>query len=130
MNVRSSLRYLFPLMTLGFLIAYFYKGAQWKRVTDELKLDEYLPANYVNSTGGALNLCISWCGSWCDFRRKGEAVHSPRSCLPGDVPADARFRAERAPGHFDRGACAARQPLAVRAWQPSPARVLLISAPH
>jgi exosortase D (VPLPA-CTERM-specific) len=28
----SGLRYLFPLMTLGFLIAYFYKGALWKRV--------------------------------------------------------------------------------------------------
>jgi exosortase D (VPLPA-CTERM-specific) len=27
----SGLRYLFPLMTLGFLIAYFYKGAPWKR---------------------------------------------------------------------------------------------------
>jgi exosortase D (VPLPA-CTERM-specific) len=29
----SGLRYLFPLMTLGFLMAYFYKGALWKRVT-------------------------------------------------------------------------------------------------
>ena len=28
----SGLRYLFPLMTLGFLIAYFYKGALWKRI--------------------------------------------------------------------------------------------------
>ena len=28
----SGLRYLFPLMTLGFLMAYFYKGATWKRV--------------------------------------------------------------------------------------------------
>jgi exosortase D (VPLPA-CTERM-specific) len=28
----SGLRYLFPLMTLGFLMAYFYKGAVWKRV--------------------------------------------------------------------------------------------------
>jgi exosortase D (VPLPA-CTERM-specific) len=27
----DGLRYLFPLMTLGFLIAYFYKGAFWKR---------------------------------------------------------------------------------------------------
>jgi exosortase D (VPLPA-CTERM-specific) len=27
----SGLRYLFPLMTLGFLMAYFYKGAFWKR---------------------------------------------------------------------------------------------------
>jgi exosortase D (VPLPA-CTERM-specific) len=29
----SGLRYLFPLMTIGLLIAYFYKGAMWKRVT-------------------------------------------------------------------------------------------------
>jgi exosortase D (VPLPA-CTERM-specific) len=28
----DGLRYLFPLMTLGFLMAYFYKGAAWKRV--------------------------------------------------------------------------------------------------
>ena len=28
----SGLRYLFPLMTLGFLMAYFYKGALWKRL--------------------------------------------------------------------------------------------------
>src|SRR6202035_4926761 len=28
----SGLRYLFPLMTLGFLMAYFYKGALWKRM--------------------------------------------------------------------------------------------------
>jgi exosortase D (VPLPA-CTERM-specific) len=28
----DGLRYLFPLMTLGFLMAYFYKGASWKRV--------------------------------------------------------------------------------------------------
>ena len=27
----DGLRYLFPLMTLGFLMAYFYKGATWKR---------------------------------------------------------------------------------------------------
>jgi exosortase len=27
----DGLRYLFPLMTLGFLMAYFYKGALWKR---------------------------------------------------------------------------------------------------
>jgi exosortase D (VPLPA-CTERM-specific) len=28
----DGLRYLFPLMTLGFLMAYFYKGATWKRL--------------------------------------------------------------------------------------------------
>lgn len=29
----SGLRYLFPLMTLGFIAAYFFHGAFWKRVT-------------------------------------------------------------------------------------------------
>lgn len=28
----DGLRYLFPLMTLGFIMAYFYKAAMWKRV--------------------------------------------------------------------------------------------------
>jgi exosortase D (VPLPA-CTERM-specific) len=28
----DGLRYLFPLMTLGFLVGYFYKGALWKRI--------------------------------------------------------------------------------------------------
>jgi len=28
----SGLRYLFPLMTLGFIMAYFYKAAMWKRI--------------------------------------------------------------------------------------------------
>lgn len=28
----SGLRYLFPLLTLGFLAAYFFRGAMWKRV--------------------------------------------------------------------------------------------------
>ena len=28
----DGLRYLFPLMTIGFLMAYFYKGAFWKRL--------------------------------------------------------------------------------------------------
>jgi exosortase D (VPLPA-CTERM-specific) len=29
----DGMRYLFPLMTIGLLIAFFYKGAMWKRVT-------------------------------------------------------------------------------------------------
>jgi exosortase D (VPLPA-CTERM-specific) len=28
----SGLRYLFPLMTLGFIVAYFYKSSLWKRI--------------------------------------------------------------------------------------------------
>src|SRR3984957_1080320 len=47
--------------------------------SDQLQLDDYLLANYVIGAGGAVNVYISWYNS----QRKGEAVHSPRSCLPG-----------------------------------------------
>jgi exosortase D (VPLPA-CTERM-specific) len=47
--------------------------------TDQLKLDDYLLADYVNSAGNVVNLYIAYYNS----QRKGEAVHSPRSCLPG-----------------------------------------------
>lgn len=46
---------------------------------DELKLDDYLLANYASSSGSAVNLYVAYYNS----QRKGEAVHSPRSCLPG-----------------------------------------------
>lgn len=46
---------------------------------DELKLDDYLMANYVDDSGTAANVYIAYYKS----QRKGEAVHSPRSCLPG-----------------------------------------------
>ena len=46
---------------------------------DTLRLDDYLLADYVNDSGHGANVYISWYNS----QRKGEAVHSPRSCLPG-----------------------------------------------
>jgi exosortase D (VPLPA-CTERM-specific) len=46
---------------------------------DQLKLDDYILADYANASGDSVNLYISWYNS----QRKGEAVHSPRSCLPG-----------------------------------------------
>jgi exosortase D (VPLPA-CTERM-specific) len=46
---------------------------------DTLKLDDYLLADYQNGAGSAVNLYIAYYNS----QRKGEAVHSPRSCLPG-----------------------------------------------
>jgi exosortase D (VPLPA-CTERM-specific) len=46
---------------------------------EALRLDDYLLADYMNTSGQAANLYISWYNS----QRKGEAVHSPRSCLPG-----------------------------------------------
>ncbi len=46
---------------------------------DQLKLDDYLLADYGDGSGHAVNLYLSYYNS----QRKGEAVHSPRSCLPG-----------------------------------------------
>lgn len=47
--------------------------------TDALKLDDYLLADYVGPSGNAVNVYIAYYNS----QRKGEAAHSPRSCLPG-----------------------------------------------
>jgi exosortase D (VPLPA-CTERM-specific) len=47
--------------------------------SDELKLDDYVLADYVDHTGDVVNLYIAYYNS----QRKGEAAHSPRSCLPG-----------------------------------------------
>jgi exosortase D (VPLPA-CTERM-specific) len=47
--------------------------------SDKLKLDDYLLANYDEGAGSPINLYIAYYNS----QRKGEAVHSPRSCLPG-----------------------------------------------
>lgn len=46
---------------------------------DQLKLDDYLLADYVSSDSQSVNLYISYYNS----QRKGDAVHSPRACLPG-----------------------------------------------
>jgi EpsI family protein len=46
---------------------------------DQLKLDDYLLADYVNDSNRHINLYMAY----YDSQRKGEAVHSPRSCLPG-----------------------------------------------
>jgi exosortase D (VPLPA-CTERM-specific) len=46
---------------------------------DALKLDDYLLADYVGATRPPVNLYIAYYNS----QRKGESVHSPRSCLPG-----------------------------------------------
>jgi exosortase D (VPLPA-CTERM-specific) len=45
---------------------------------DALKLDDYLLADYADG-GGEVNLYMAYYNS----QRKGEAVHSPRSCMPG-----------------------------------------------
>jgi len=46
---------------------------------NQLKLDDYLLANYVKPDKPVVNLYVAY----YDSQRKGEAVHSPRSCLPG-----------------------------------------------
>jgi exosortase D (VPLPA-CTERM-specific) len=46
---------------------------------DALKVDDYLLANYDDGSGKPVNLYMAYYNS----QRKGEAVHSPRSCLPG-----------------------------------------------
>jgi exosortase D (VPLPA-CTERM-specific) len=46
---------------------------------DALKLDDYLLADYTASGSAAVNVYIAY----YDSQRKGEAVHSPRACLPG-----------------------------------------------
>jgi len=46
---------------------------------DQLQMDDYLLANYANDDGVSANFYVSWYNS----QRKGEAVHSPRACLPG-----------------------------------------------
>jgi exosortase D (VPLPA-CTERM-specific) len=46
---------------------------------DALKLDDYLMANFDDGAHAPVNLYMAYYNS----QRKGEAVHSPRSCLPG-----------------------------------------------
>ncbi|MEL7311229.1 MAG: VPLPA-CTERM-specific exosortase XrtD [Pseudomonadota bacterium] len=46
---------------------------------DALKVDDYVLANYRTQGDSPINLFVAYYGS----QRKGESVHSPRSCLPG-----------------------------------------------
>lgn len=46
---------------------------------DSLKLDDYLLADYLNQEKEAVNLYIAY----YDEQQAGEAVHSPRACIPG-----------------------------------------------
>jgi exosortase D (VPLPA-CTERM-specific) len=46
---------------------------------DQLRMDDYVLANYATDSGDSTNFYVSWYNS----QRKGEAVHSPRACLPG-----------------------------------------------
>jgi exosortase D (VPLPA-CTERM-specific) len=46
---------------------------------DQLKLDDYLLADFGRPAGLPVNLWIAY----YDSQRKGQSAHSPRSCLPG-----------------------------------------------
>jgi exosortase D (VPLPA-CTERM-specific) len=46
---------------------------------DELKLDDYLLANFRAATTSQVNFYVAY----YDSQRKGESAHSPRSCIPG-----------------------------------------------
>jgi len=46
---------------------------------DQLKVDDYLQADYRDATGLPVNVWIAY----YDSQRKGQSVHSPKSCLPG-----------------------------------------------
>lgn len=46
---------------------------------DALKLDDYLLADFENDQNDYVNLYIAYYSS----QTKGEAIHSPRSCIPG-----------------------------------------------
>jgi exosortase D (VPLPA-CTERM-specific) len=46
---------------------------------EALNFDDYLLADYADDRGPPVNLYMAYYNS----QRKGEAVHSPRSCLPG-----------------------------------------------
>jgi exosortase D (VPLPA-CTERM-specific) len=66
----------FP-MTYGRWTA--HREAMEAAYLDQLKLDDYLLANYNDDAGHSVNVYFSYYNS----QRKGDAVHSPRACLPG-----------------------------------------------
>jgi exosortase D (VPLPA-CTERM-specific) len=46
---------------------------------DELKLNDYILADFAKDTTSAINLYVAYYAS----QRAGESAHSPRSCIPG-----------------------------------------------
>ncbi len=50
-----------------------------QKYLDELKLDDYIIADYVKGGGDAINLYMAYYES----QRSGAAAHSPKSCIPG-----------------------------------------------
>jgi EpsI family protein len=46
----------------------------------ELKLDDYILADYANPAGAAVNFYVSYYA----VQAEGNSAHSPRACIPGD----------------------------------------------
>lgn len=61
---------------------------------DALKLDDYLLSNYDDGSNWPVNLYMAYYNS----QRKGEAIHSPRSCLPGGGWQLREFSTREIPG--------------------------------
>lgn len=55
------------------------KGEIEKIFLDELKLDDYIMADFKHEEYGNVNLYLAYYGS----QRSGSAAHSPKSCIPG-----------------------------------------------
>lgn len=56
-----------------------HRSAIGPEFLEQLKLDDYLLSDYVRADGAAVNLYIAYYNA----QKTGQAIHSPRSCLPG-----------------------------------------------
>ena len=66
-------------------------------VLDELKLDDYILADYRNDSAELVNFYVAYYGS----QRSGASAHSPRSCLPGGGwRIQSHTKAEVGPGNL------------------------------
>lgn len=60
---------------------------------DELKLDDYILADYSHPSAGHVNFYVSYYGMQAD----GNSAHSPRACIPGDGWEIGEFAAHEMP---------------------------------
>ncbi|THB71511.1 MAG: VPLPA-CTERM-specific exosortase XrtD [Gammaproteobacteria bacterium] len=55
------------------------RGSLEQQYIDILKFEDYIIADYKNNNSDLVNFYVAY----YDSQRKGESVHSPRSCIPG-----------------------------------------------
>lgn len=67
----------FPLVLAGW---HGREETMSKTYVDALKFDDYILANFKNSSDSPVNFYVAY----YDSQRKGASAHSPRSCMPGD----------------------------------------------